>query len=95
MNIYLINCKKKTFDQLFHLHTNMCVWRERIKAKQIMHVYYYYAVYNNVYTILYVIFFDLIAEYIFHRSFIYVILRLSREPETKLPSNALYIPAES
>lgn len=93
MNIYLVNCKK-TFDQLFHLHTNMCVWRERRKAKQIMHVCYYYAIYNNVYTILYVILFHLIAEYIFHRvgrSFIYlVILRLSREPETKLP-----IPAES
>lgn len=62
MNIYLINCKK-TFDQLFHLHTNMCVWRERRKAKLIMHIYYCYAIYNNVYTVLYVILLNLIASH--------------------------------
>lgn len=61
MNIYLINCKKKTFDQLFHLRTNMCVEREK-KAKLIMRVYYCYAIYNNIYTILHVILFDLILN---------------------------------
>lgn len=97
MNIYLINCKK-TFDQLFHLHTNMCVWRERRKAKLIciFIIILYIITYIQYYMLYYSIW---LLHIVFHRvgrSFIYlVILRLSREPETKLPSNALYFPAES